>query len=84
MLPKPPSHASYVILNVFLFYFIFNTMAPNVNEILRPSFEKKISNALKADRVKHRLTFNPNKTSPEETLYVAVPKLEDGAVLVPG
>ena len=59
-------------------------MASNVNEILRPSFEKKISNALKADRVKHRLTFNPNKASPGETLYVAVPKLEDGAVLVPG
>ena len=55
-----------------------------VSESLKPSFEKKIPNALKADRIKHRVTFNPNKASPVETLRVAVPKLEDGAVLVPG
>lgn len=56
----------------------------SVNEILRPSFEKKISNALKADRVKHQLTFNPNKELPGETLYVALPKLEDVVALIPG
>ena len=56
----------------------------SVSEILRPSFEKKIPNALKADRVKHRITFNPNKASPGETIYIAVPKLDDEVVLVPG
>ena len=56
----------------------------SVSEILRPSFEKKIPNSLKADRVKHRFTFNPSKASPGETMYIVVPKLEDEAVLVPG
>ena len=51
---------------------------------LQPSFEKKIPNPLKADRIKHRVTFNPSKASPGETLRVAVPTLEDGVVLVPG
>ena len=55
-----------------------------MSEILRPSFEKKIPNSLKADRVKHRITFNPSKALPGETLYIAVPKLEDEVVLVPG
>ena len=54
-----------------------------VSESLQPSFEKKIPNALKADKIKHRVTFSPNKASPGETLRVAVPKLEDGVVLVP-
>ena len=56
----------------------------SVSEILRPSFEKKIPNSLKADRVRHRITFNPSKASPGETLYIAVPKLEDEVLLVPG
>ena len=54
-----------------------------VSESLQPSFEKKIPNALKADRIKHRVTFILNKASPGETLRVAVPKLEDGVVHVP-
>ncbi|KAL9968672.1 hypothetical protein ACROYT_G020790 [Oculina patagonica] len=44
---------------------------------------RETPNALKADRVRHRITFNPNKASPEE-MRVAVPKLEEGVVLVPG
>ena len=56
----------------------------SVSERLRPTFEEKTSLALKADRVRHRATFNPNKASPGETLYVSVPKLEEGVVLVPG
>ena len=34
------------------------------SEIINPNFEEKISNALKADRTVHRVTFNPNKASP--------------------
>ena len=59
-------------------------MMSTVSERFIPTFEEKKSNALKADRVRHRATFNPNKASPGETLYVAVPKLEEGVVLVPG
>ena len=54
------------------------------SEIINPNFEEKISNALKADRTVHRVTFNPNKVSPGETLYIPVPKLNDEVVLVPG
>ena len=38
----------------------------------KPSNEKKTSNALKADRVIHRVTFNPNKASPGEILHIPV------------
>ena len=54
------------------------------SEIINPNFEEKISNALKADRTVHRATFNPNKASPGETLFIPVPKLNDEVVLVPG
>ena len=49
-----------------------------------PSHEKKTSSPLKADRVIHRVTFNPNKASPGEILHIPVPKRDDGVVLVPG
>ena len=49
------------------------------SEIINPNFEEKITNALKADRIVHRVTFNPGKT-----LYIPVPKLNDEVVLVPG
>ena len=32
----------------------------------------------------HRVTFNPNKAYPGETLNISVPKLDEGVVLVPG
>ena len=54
------------------------------SEIINPNFEEKITNALKADRTVHRVTFNPNKASPGETLFIPVPKLSDEVVLVPG
>lgn len=56
----------------------------SVSERLRLAFEEKTSNALKADTVRHRVTHNPNNGSPSETLYFAVPKLDDDVVLVPG
>lgn len=52
----------------------------SISENFRSSFEKE----KKADRVKHRVTFNPNKASPGETVRVAVPKLKEGVVLAPG
>ena len=55
---------------------------PTVSD--RPSFEEEISDAHKADSTRQWVTFNPNKASPGQTLYVAVPKLDKGAVLTPG
>ena len=55
-----------------------------VSEKTKPNFEKKTSNALKADCLVHRVTFNPNRASPGEVPRVPVPKLDDGAVLVLG
>ena len=49
-----------------------------------PNYEKKTSNALRADRAIHRVTFRPYRASPSEVLRVPVPKLGDGVVLVPG
>ena len=54
-----------------------------VSEKANPSFEKKTSNALKADYAIYRVTLNPNKESPCGTLSVPVPKLDNGVVLVP-
>ena len=39
---------------------------------------------MKANRIVHRVTFNPSKALPGETLRIPVPKLDDGVVLVPG
>lgn len=55
-----------------------------VSKEINPNFEQKLSNSLKADRTVHRVTFNPNKASPGETLNIPVPKLNDNLVLVPG
>ena len=52
--------------------------------IINPNFEGKMTNALKADRTVHRVTFNLNKAPPGETLFIIVPKLSDEVVLVPG
>ena len=54
------------------------------SEIINPNFEEKITNALKADRTVHRVTFNPNKASPGETVFITVSKLNDEVVLVLG
>ena len=54
-----------------------------VSEKINPNHEKKRSNALKANKMVHRVTFNPNKALPGETLHISVPKLDDGVVLDP-
>lgn len=50
----------------------------------KPSFEKKTSNALKADSIIQRVTFNPNRVLPGEVLRVPAPRFYDDVVLVPG
>ena len=51
---------------------------------LDPNQAVKTPRALKTERVRHKVTFNPSKTSPGETVYFAVPKLDQGVVMVPG
>ena len=48
-----------------------------------PNFEKKTSNALKADRNFHQVIFNPSRALPGKNLRVPVPKLSSGKFLVP-
>ena len=55
-----------------------------VNERLIPTFEKRKSNNLIAEWVKHWVTLNPNKVSPWETLRITMPKLGEEVVLVTG
>ena len=39
---------------------------------------------IKGDRTRHVITLNPNKASPEEELYIDIPKLKPDSCLVPG
>ena len=50
---------------------------------LEPTFTSRIPQATKAERTQHLVTHNPTTASPNETLYIRVPKLQTGVVLVP-
>ena len=51
---------------------------------LDPNHATKTPRALKAERTTHRVTFNPSKASPGETLYITIPRLDNNVVIVPG
>ena len=55
-----------------------------VNENLLPSRISKKLNAMKAERTIKIITFNPPEANPEETLHVALPRLLEKEVIVPG
>ena len=56
-----------------------------VQDNLHPTHKEKILGGMKAERVVKRITFNvPSEANPEETLYVAVPRLNENEVIVPG
>ena len=50
-----------------------------MSENFKPSY-REMSEALKGDRTRHCIAFNLNKAMPEDTMYVSVPKLEEGVV----
>jgi len=50
---------------------------------LDPTILPKQTGGLKAERTFHRVTFTPSSAKPGETLYVSVPNLSEGIVLVP-
>ena len=51
---------------------------------LLPSHSVKTLGAMKAERTVKRITFNPTKANPCDSLYVSVPKLDEEVVIVPG
>jgi len=57
------------------------TEAPDT---LHPTYQRKTLKAIKAPRAVKRITFDRSEASPEETLYVRVPKLNEDEVIVPG
>ena len=48
-----------------------------VSEKLRPTHEEKMPRVHKAERTRYRVTFNPSRVAPGETLNVAVQKLDE-------
>jgi len=56
----------------------------SVSENLRPTYNEKTLNAMKAERAVKRITFDRSEAIPGETLYVSVPKLNENEVVVPG
>lgn len=58
-------------------------MNQSISQILDVNHEKKVTFAMKAERVTHRTTFNPSNGLPGETLYVNIPKLSNGYVYIP-
>ena len=55
-----------------------------VPENLHPTYNEMIVRAMKAERIVNRISFDRSEASPGETLYVSVPRLNKGEVLVPG
>ena len=56
----------------------------SVHDALLPSHKEKQLHVLKAAREIKRMTLDETEASPGETLYVHVPKLNEGVVIVPG
>ena len=51
---------------------------------LRPTHNEKNLSAMKAERAVKRITFGRSEAIISETLYISVPKLNEGKVFVPG
>ena len=56
----------------------------SVQENLRPTHNKKIFGAMKAEHAIKHITFDHTEANPGETLYISVPKLNENEVIVPG
>ena len=47
-------------------------------------FRRRNMSSIRGDRTRHNITFNPNKASPGEDLYIDIPKFKPSSNLVPG
>ena len=59
-------------------------MSHAVSEKINPNRVPREPFGLKAESSLNRITLNPSSASPEETLYINIPKLTDNVVIVPG
>ena len=55
----------------------------SVPETYNPNRIPKTQRGLKAERVVHRVTFNPSSANPGEVLQVTIPKLSENLLVVP-
>ena len=51
---------------------------------LLPTHSEAIFDSMQAERTVTRIAFNPSTANPGDVLYVAVPKLAQDVVMVPG
>ena len=58
-------------------------MALVVSEELNPNRNPGEAFGLKAEATLNRITLNPSSINPGETLYLNIPKLAEGIVIVP-
>ena len=54
-----------------------------VSQELNPNSYPREAYGLKAESTLHRIPFSPSSVNPGETLYVNIPKLAEGIVIVP-
>lgn len=59
-------------------------MAQAISDVLNPNRLPKEAYGLKAESTLNRITLNPSSINPGETLYVNIPNLSEGIVIVPG
>ena len=52
-------------------------------EKLYPGYKRTKMSEIKGNRTRHVVTLNPNKASPEEDLYIDIPKLNKNLCLIP-
>ena len=50
---------------------------------LTPGYKRTRMSEIKGNQTRHVVTLNPNKTNPEEDLYIDIPKLNKNLFLVP-
>ena len=63
---------------------MFLNMSKSISEKIDPNRMPKQPFGLKAESTLQRITFNPSSANPGETLYINIPKLSQGNVIVPG
>ena len=60
-------------------------MSLTVSDVFKnPNRHPQEAYGLKAESILNRITLNPSSVNPGETLYVNIPKLKEGVVIVPG
>ena len=59
-------------------------MSESISDVLNPNRLPLEPYGLKAEKTLNRITLNPSSVNPGETLYVNIPKLAEGLVIVPG